>query len=150
MPSITYAFLLDEKAMHLAPLFPNGRAKTVAELGMSGATDDEVLALAEREKRILVTSNRDDFLERYNKYAAQGGRKKCTDLYGLVLFNGERSAQERHFPISKIEKRLHLILERIHVTWRDVLDSNLLVRITSETIITQRLPRCPECMRLMN
>jgi len=149
MASIHYAFLLDENAMHLKNFFPAGRAKTVVDFGMVGDSDDAVLAKAYETKRILVTSNRDDFHKRFIAFAAQGGKGKCTDLYGLVLFNGERSAQQKHFPVQRIERRFgRLPNERRALGWIDVSDLNLLVRVTSESVEVQKLPRCPFCMTL--
>lgn len=144
MAAVTYAFLCDENAMHLAELFPAGRAKTVADFGMLGASDPEVMRKADDDRRILVSSNRDDFKELFVKHAAQGGRKKCTDLYGLVLFAGEKGAQLR-IPIRELGSRLRLDGKRIG--WSDVHYQNLLVRVMADgRVRVERLPRCPYCM----
>ena len=144
MAAVTYAFLCDENAMHLAPLFPAGRAKTVADFGMLGASDPEVLAMADRDRRILVTSNRDDFKDLYVAHAAKGGKRKCTDLYGLVLFSGEKSAQLR-LSMRQIASKLRLDGKR--VGWEAIPEENLLVRVMADgKVRVERLPRCPYCV----
>lgn len=144
--AVTYAFLCDENSMHLAPLLGPGRAETVVDFDMRGASDPQVLAKADEERRILVTSNREDFRELFIAYAAQGGKRKCTDLFGLILFSGEKDAQLR-LPVKKIEAELRL--EGRKITWCDIHHENLLVRVTAgNRPRVERLPRCPYCAAL--
>jgi hypothetical protein len=80
-----YGFLIDEDALHLGPLFPAGRAVTVEGLGLRGASHDTVISEADQRELIVATVNRDDYRERFIAHAAKGGKRKCTDLHGLVL-----------------------------------------------------------------
>jgi hypothetical protein len=140
-----YGFLIDENALHLGLLFPPGRAVTVEDLDMRGASDDAVILEGDRRELIVVTANRDDYRERFIAHASKGGKRKCTDLYGLVMFYGEKQDQVKHFPLAQIERRLRL--DRKPIKWRDVYQQNLLVRVKSGGVTVERLPRCPYCVR---
>lgn len=143
MGNSLYGFLVDEDALHLGPLFPPGHAKTVDHLRLRGASDDKVIATADGKQLIVVTANRDDYRVRFIAHAARGGKRKCTDLHGLVLFYGDAKDQVTHFPITKLERRL--ALDGLRVTWRDVYRRNLLVRVKAGGVTVERLPRCPFC-----
>ncbi len=131
--------------MHLARLFPEEQAKTVADFGMLGALDPAVMAKAEEERRILVTSNRETY-RTCSWRTLQGGKRKCTDMFGLVLFSGEISAQLR-IPVRVLES--HLRLDGKPIKWMDVQEQNLLVRVTAGARPrVERLPRCPYCVTL--
>ena len=70
--SYLFAFLLDENAMHLKANFPAKRTKTAADLGLLGDDDDRVIDVSLDTNRIIVTSNRDDHVERYRKRIRAG------------------------------------------------------------------------------
>jgi len=67
-----------------------------------------VISEADQRELIVATANRDDYRERFIAHAAKGGKRKCTDLVGLVMFYGEKQHQLKHFPLTKIERQLRL------------------------------------------
>jgi len=146
MGNALYGFICDENAMHLASYFPHGRAKTVKQFGLLGESDDAILAKAWDSHLIVVTSNRDDFRERFLSFVPSGGKRKCTHLHGLVMFAETKDEQIGLFPSKKLERRLRL--DGKAVTWRDVYQGNLLVRANPQRASVERLSRCPGCRRL--
>lgn len=75
IPSLTACLLLDEDVNPaLAPLLRQDGfdVRHVDELGRSGLSDEDQLAFAADEGRVLVTHNRDDFLVLARDWWASG------------------------------------------------------------------------------
>ena len=126
--------------MHLQAKFPSKRTRTVADLNLLGKDDDRVIDASLETNRIIVTSNRHDYIERYRRRIRAGGRNNHTDLNGLVLFSGEVDKQFTRFGYRDVPR----LMGR---SWRDVYQDNLLVRIRFDGVHVEAFERCPYCTR---
>lgn len=82
--------------------FPRGRAITTTEVDCISVPDPKIVAEAD-------------------------GKRKCPDLYGLLSIPNEAKNWEHVFSIYQLEKRLRI--EKRPVTWRDVFEHNLFVKV---------------------
>jgi Domain of unknown function (DUF5615) len=144
MSASRYGFLLDENAQGLAELFPRGRALTVANLGLVGASDDRVLDEASQTDRILVTVNRDDFVKRYEKRALALPRATHAPdiLSGLIVLSDDVAKRWRRGTLRDTERRLRLLGQSL--AWHDVYVENLFVRVRIDVVDVRFLP-CRHC-----
>jgi hypothetical protein len=140
----TFLFLLDQNCNHLKPSFPKGRAKTLADVGVSEqSTDTEILAFASEREFLIVTENDRDFL-RAMKHACSrsGGKGKiCGDAWGMLVVPSGLGS----FDYRGLSKRLRY--KGHPVGWQEIAQFNLRVAATARDGNVTGLPRCPECDR---
>lgn len=143
-----YAFLIDEDLLHLVHWFPKGRAKTItSHARKQGTPDPEVVKAAFDAKRIIVTNNSKDYRREVLAFAKQSGKRRCSDLYGLVLLPDDAVDQEQFSPLNRgLSARLRYRGEKID--WTAVHQYNLLVQADRMGKVTvSQLPRCAFCER---
>lgn len=68
-----------------AELFPSGRAITATDVGLLSALDPAAVEKADELGCIVVTNNTRDYREEARRYAEAGGKRTCTDLFGLPI-----------------------------------------------------------------
>ncbi len=140
-----YRFIFDNNCEKAAELFPKRRSISLKRAGLSpGASDREIVELASDRKWIIVTSDGDDFIKEINRYLRQTMRLQCHDLSGLVILPDAFEAQKN--AMRKIEQRL--VLNRKHISWKEVWDLDCCVRITKTGIAhVTRFDRCFYCKK---
>lgn len=109
-----------------------------------GAPDPKVVRRSDELRCTVVTNDKRDYRDEFRRYVEFGGKRICTDLFGLLIIPNNASDWEHVFPINQLEKRLRLHGEP--VTWREVYVRNLYVKVEARgKVIVEELPRCPIC-----
>lgn len=141
----TYGFALDNGVNHLRNWLPHGRSRSLSELGLTvDASDAAIVRKAVEESLIIVTANGDDFLREIEVYRKTSTRNKgCHDANGLLI------VMDAHRPRRTFQEvTASLRLDRTPVSWANVTDDNLLVRLMlGDRVSVTMLPRCFYCAR---
>jgi hypothetical protein len=137
-------FLIDRDAERALEFFKGfGRAnKAVA------SDDPDIVAEAWKERRIIVTSNRRDFLHHIEDFQRRSNFDDCRDLWGLVVLPNLHFDREKGLAAIKygLEVRRGGTLR-----WPGIGCLNLYIRLTKEGDLEIRcFKRCPFCENLKN
>ncbi len=141
----TPAFVVDECNLDLAAFIQGYPIRTYRDIGLErGASDQKLVEHANYYGAIIVSRNKRDFRKEMRLAAARSNLAECYEGAGLVTVP---DGLER-IDFKSITRNLRFNSHR--VTWEDVYQVNLEVRI-HRTIGTAPevtlLPRCIKCLR---
>jgi hypothetical protein len=145
MSNITppYRFLIDRSSAKASELFPSHRVRSLEDVGLpENASDASIVEKAWEQECIIVTANGKDFLLAIERFQKKQMQNDCHDLFGLVILPNAYEAQRR--VIRQVQGKLRL--GRENISWRDVWQNNLCVRLKKVGLPdVSPLARCRYC-----